>query len=209
MGILAPMSERRSEKRSDSPERRDILRPPLWLNVLLLLIAAAAFLFAGRQRRLIDAEFTRVFSRSSAAPSELNQITAELAEMDLAGGALDKELESRVAYVGSLKALDYYLSIDTAKKTIALKSGNEIVRQASVQLGAPLAAKGSFAIVGKRYDAAPATGKPGRFVISLPNDRAISSPSIQGPKAGSFMAPEEDLRTIWDKITPETRVYVF
>jgi hypothetical protein len=201
------MSERRSEKRANSADRRDILRPPLWLNLLLLLIATAATLFARHQRQRIDAEFTRAFTKSFAGPSELNHITAELAEMDLAGGSLEKELESRMAYLGSLKSLDFYLSVDTAKNTLTLKSGNESVLEAKVQSGAPL--KGAFAVTGKTFGAVK--DGSGKYVIHLQNDRVISSPP--GPqkrlKPGSIVVPEADLREIWEKITPETRVYAF
>ena len=194
------MFERRAGKRADSADRRDIFRPALWFNLLLLGGGIVASLFAGWQRQRIDAEFTRAFNKSFAGPSELNQITAELAEMDLAKGTLEKELERRVAYIGGLKALDFYLSIDTAKKTLALKSGNEVVRTTDIEIGAA-AAKGSFAVAGKKL------GAPGRYSIFLPNDRVISS--LKSPKPGSFTVPAEDLKAIWDRITPETRVYVF
>jgi hypothetical protein len=198
------MSERRSELRANSSDRRDILRPPLWLNLLLLAIAAAATLFARHQRQRIDADFTRAFTKSYAGPSELNHITAELAEMDLAGGNLDKELESRMAYLGALKTLDFYLSLDTAKNTLVLKSGNEIVREAKVS-GAP--PKGAFAVTGKTYGA----GKDGsgKYVIYLQNDRVISAPGAKRLRPGSILVPEADLQAIWEKITSKTRVYVF
>ncbi len=196
------MPERRTEQRAGSSDRRDILRPPLWLNLALLLVAVAASLFAARQRRAIDAEFTRTFSKSYAGPSELDTITAELAEMNLAKGALDKELESRVAYMGSLKALDFYLSVDTAKKTFVLKFGNEVVRQASVQI-APTFGKGAFAVSGKRFSA-------DGLIIFLSNGRVIHSPSAKdGPPLKGAIVPKADLLEIWDQITPETRVYVF
>src|SRR5688572_24185877 len=138
------MTERRAEQRAGSSDRRDILRPPLWLNLLLLLGAVLMSLFAGHQRRGIEAEFTRTFNKSSSGPSELNQITAALADMDLADGTLEKELESRVAYIGGLKGMDLYLSIDTAKNTLSLKSGNEVVRESKVQFAGP--ALGAFAV---------------------------------------------------------------
>jgi len=199
------MSERRAEQRAGSSDRRDILRPPLWLNLLLLAVAAAATLFARQQRQRIDAEFTRAFTKSFAGPSELNHITAELAEMDLAGGHLDKALESRMAYLSGLKTQDFYLSVDTAKNTLSLKSGNEIVREARVELGAPL--KGAFAVTGKTYGRMK--DGSGKYVIHLQNDRVISSPSAKSLKPGSLQVPEADLQEIWEKITPKTRVYVF
>jgi hypothetical protein len=198
------MSERRAEQRAGSSDRRDILRPPLWLNLLLLAAAITGTFFARQQRQRIDADFTRAFTKSYAGPSELNHITAELAEMDLAGGNLDKELESRMAYLGSLQTQDFYLSLDAAKNTLTLKSGNEIVHEAKVS-GAP--AKGAFAVTGKTYGAVK--DGSGKYVIYLQNDRVISSPSAKSLKPGSVLVPEADLRAIWEKITPKTRVYVY
>jgi hypothetical protein len=140
------MSERRTENRGGS-DRRDIPRPSLRLNLLLLLAAVSLSVFAGRQRLRIDADLARVFDKASAGPSELNQITAELAEMDLTQAALDKELENRLAYIESLKSPAYYLSVDTAKKTVSLRTGNETVREASVRVG-PAARKGAFTAAG-------------------------------------------------------------
>ncbi|MDP3542140.1 MAG: hypothetical protein Q8T11_06670 [Elusimicrobiota bacterium] len=164
------------------------------LNLILLAAAVAASLFARRERDRIDIEFTRVFRESAAGPIELDQITAELAEMDLAEGNLAKELESRLAYAGSLKS-DFYLSIDTARKTLALKSGNDVVRETAVRIGAQAAAKGSFAVAGMEKDA-----------ILLPGDRVIQS-GPGGPR--SFMVSQADLKAIRIHVTPETRVYVF
>ncbi len=187
------MPERRAGERANGSDRRDIRRPSLRFNLVLLGVAVAASLFARYQRQSIDAEFTRVFNRSAAGPAELDLITAELAGMDLAEETLHKELESRLASIGNLKS-DFYLSIDTGKKTLSLKSGNETVREASVQIGAQAAAKGSFAVAGKT---------PG--AILLRNGRAIGS--AQAP--GSFRVSEGDLKAIWDQVAPETRVYVF
>lgn len=204
------MSERRTETR-ESSDRRDIPRPALWLNLLLLSIGVITLLFAGWQRRSIDDAFTRVFEKYSAGPSELDQITAELAGMDLAEETLKKELDNRLSYIGSLKSPDFYLSIDTAKSRLYLKSGNDTVRDAGVRIGAPTAVKGGFTVAWKRVGRPP---KQDKYVIRLPNGHDIhSSPAGDGPmkkpKPGSFMVSEADLQAIWEYITPATRVYVF
>lgn len=193
-GYNRTMPERRAEARAASHDRRDIRRPSLRLNLILLAVAVAASFFARRERGRIDAEFTRVFRESAAGPIELDQITAELAEMDLAEGHLAKELERRLAYAGSLRS-DVYLSIDTSRKTLALKSGDVVVREAPVRIGAQAAAKGSFAVAGMRTDA-----------ILLPGGRSIQS-GPGGPRA--FMLPPAELEAILERVTPETRVYVF
>jgi hypothetical protein len=58
-------------------------------------------------------------------------------------------------------------------------------------------------------------GGLGRYVIVLPNNYVIHSPPVersplQGPKPGSFMVAEEDLRAIWERIhTKQTPIYIF
>lgn len=241
------MLGRRKDNRGDRPDRRDILRPSLRLNLALLVLAAAASVFAARQRRDIDADYARVFNKASSGPPELGQVKAELAEMDLTEAALEKELESRLSYLHSVKSRDFYLSIDTARKKLALNFGNDVVREADVQIGAPATVagpdgktwtfvplKGAFSVTGKEaglpwrvppwvyaLNKLPAPGVPpavadglGKYVVLLPNDYVIHSPPsadspLKGPKPGSFMVPEADLKAIWDRITPETRVYIF
>lgn len=241
------MTERRKEKRADSSDRRDIPRPPLWLNLLLLIIALATSLFARHQRQELDADFAKVFNKTSGGPSDLNQLKAELAEMDLTKEALEKELDSRLSYIQSLKSRDFYLSIDTAKKKLYLNFGNDTVRDADVQIGDPATVegpkektwtfvplKGAFNVTGKEVglpwrippwvylmNKQPVPGELptvenglGKYVVLLPNDYVIHSPPaadspLKGPKPGSFMVPEADLQAIWDRITLETRVYIF
>lgn len=187
------MPERRAGERANGSDRRDIRRPSLRLNLALLAFAVAATFVARHQRERIDAAFTRVFDRSAAGPAELDLITAELAGMALAGDALRRELEARLAHIGNLRS-DVYLSIDVEKQTLSLKSGNEVVRTARVRIDARAAAKGSFAVAGKKDGA-----------IMLPNGRAIRSSLAPG----AFAVPEADLKAIWDQVGPETRVYVF
>lgn len=240
------MTDRRNEERKKATDRRGFPRPSLRLNLLLAVLAVAALSFAMRQRREIDAGYARLF-QSPAGPSDLNQIRAELAEMDATQEDLKKELGSRLAYLDGLKSRDFYLSIDTGKKKLSLNYGNAAVRDADVQIGEPATIeepngktwtfaplKGDFNVVGKE-DGLPwlvpswvyamnhrpvPSERPtigdglGKYVVLLPNGYVIHSPPaaaspLKGPKPGSFMVPEADLQAIWDRITPETRVYIF
>jgi hypothetical protein len=186
------MSDRRSEQRAGT-DRRDVPRPPLRLNIALLLLGVGLTLSAAAHRRGIDAEYEKTFARTAQNPSELNQITAQLADMDLAQGKIDEELERRLASIEDAKSRELYLSLDTTRKTLSLKSGNETVKTASVSIAVPAAAlKGAFNVVGKKAGA-------GRRVVTLANDRVRFS----------FVASAADLRDFWDRIMPETRVYVF
>src|SRR5919206_4936413 len=93
-------------------ERRSFPRPPLWLNLTLLLIAAATFAFATWQRNRIDEKTAILFKPTGGSPAELNRIRDELAQMDLTGAQLGRELDGRMKYLESLQGAQFYLSVD-------------------------------------------------------------------------------------------------
>ncbi len=228
-------------------ERRSFPRPPLWLNLVLLIIAAATFGFAKHQHDVIDAKTAALFQRSPNSPAELNRMRDELARMDLTETQLEAEVDGRLKYLESLQRAEFYISIDTQRRVLQLRFGKDVVRECPVEIGAAKAItapsgktwtfvplKGAFNVTGKDNDfnwtvpewfyamqrqPLPAERRVvpnglGKYVIFLPNNYLIHSPPppdgpLQGPKPGSFMAPEEDLAAIWPRITQETRVYIF
>ncbi len=210
-----------------------------------MVIAALTFVYATHERDVIDEKSAILFKPSDSSPSELNRVRDELAQMDLTREQLAREVDGRMKYLDSLQGGDFYVSIDTQRRTLQLRLGRSIVRECPVEIGQSttvksksgrtwtfLPLKGGFNVVGKEegYDwVVPEwlyamRGEParhqvarnglGRYVIVLPNNYVIHSPPppdspLQGPKPGSFMAPEEDLAAIWPRISTDTRVYIF
>jgi hypothetical protein len=142
-------------------ERRSFPRPPLWLNLLLLIIAAATFAYARHQRNVVLEKTTELFHNDNS-PAEMQRLRDDLAQMDLTKDQLAKELDSRTQYLQSLQKEEFYVSIDTAKKKMQFRLGKAVVREADVQIGeaktvtsrsgktwtfSPL--KGAFNVVGK------------------------------------------------------------
>lgn len=117
-------------------ERRSFPRPPLWLNLLLLLIAAALFVYGARQRTEIRQKTAKLFAQAPNSPAELNQIRDELSQMDLTRDQLARQLDDRMAYLQSLQGQEFYISIDTTKKTMQFRIGKDVVREAPVEVGA-------------------------------------------------------------------------
>src|SRR5205809_7515356 len=92
---------------SDAPpygrERRSFPRPPLWLNLLLLVIAAATFAYANYHRRIVQQKTAMLFQHTGSTPAELNRIRDDLSQMDVTKQQLAHELDGRMQYLESLK----------------------------------------------------------------------------------------------------------
>src|SRR5438105_11919876 len=100
------------------PHRRSFPRPPLWLNLLLLVIGAATFAYAQHHRAVVDQKTAILFKSTPSNPDELNRMRQELAEMDLTREQLAKELNGRLDYLHSLEGEEFYIAIDTAKRKL-------------------------------------------------------------------------------------------
>ena len=159
------MPERRSDPRPGAAERRSFPRPPLWLNLLLLIIALATFAYAKHQRGVIQDKTAVLFKRSESSPGDLVRMRDELSQMDLTKQQLAKELDGRMQYLQTIQGEQFYISIDTAKKKFQFRLGKDVLREADVQIGeaktiqsstgktwtfTPL--KGGFSVTGKDAD---------------------------------------------------------
>jgi hypothetical protein len=217
------------------------------LNLAILLLAILGLAGARLHRGRLDRQFDALLRTSDSAPAEMRRLRAELAELDLTRDALGKELDSRMAYMESQRSDQFYLAIDTSRRKLMLHYGDDIVREADVQIGPPanlespegqrwtfVPLKGAFVVRGKQTGVGwhvpvwaylmnrqrPPATRPtiengiGRYVVYLPNNYLIHSPPaaespLKGPKPGSFMVPEDDLRAIWPRIDQNTRVFIF
>ena len=158
------MPERRNVDRPDAPERRSFPRPPLWLNLLLLVLGIAGIVFARHHREKVSREFAHVINEEARTPADVRKLKEELAEMDLSREQLQRELEGRAKFVASLKSENFYLSIDTKARKLRFYYGDTVLREADVNIGegrtitAPgkqwtfIPLKGSFPVEGKLVD---------------------------------------------------------
>jgi hypothetical protein len=232
------MPERRNDERPDAPDRRSFPRPPLWLTLLLLLLAVGGVLYARYDRRRVSTRFARVLAEEARTPADVKQIKDELAKIDLTRNSLQHELEGRMKFVASLKSENFYLSIDTRARKLRFYYGSTVLREDDITPGdartitangrtwtfIPL--KGAFPIEAKivGYDwrvpewldpARPTVPNGlGKYVIFLPNGYVIHSPPseaspLKGPKPGSYMVSEDMMAAIWPRIHQGTQVYIY
>lgn len=129
------MSDRRNEDRPETRDRRSFPRPPLWLNLLLLLLGVAGVLFARYHRERVSSEFSDVITREQRTPADVTKVKRELSEMDLTREALQQELDGRMKFVGSLKSEHFYLSIDTNARKLRFYYGDKMLRESDVIAG--------------------------------------------------------------------------
>ena len=144
------MSDRRHDKRPEGAERRSFPRPPLWLNLLLLLLGIGGVVFARYHRDRVSADFSDVLVEQQRTPSDAKQIKEQLAELDLNREQLTKELEGRSKFLSSLKSEDFYLSIDSQQKKLRFYYGDTVLREGDITIGEAKtiqAPSGSFTFV--------------------------------------------------------------
>jgi hypothetical protein len=158
------MSDRRRGSRPETKDRRSFPRPPLWLNLLLVIIAAATFAYAKHNRDVVRHQTDVLFRPTPANPMEMNRVREDLSDMDLSREQLSKELDSRMQYLQSLKGEEFYIAIDTTRHKMELRLGKAVVRDADVQIGEAktinwkgktwtlVPVKGAFSVAGKATD---------------------------------------------------------
>ncbi len=219
-------------------ERRSFPRPPLWLNLLLLLLGVAGFLYARYDRQRVSARFARVLAEEARTPADVRQMKEQIAELDLTRDALKHELEGRMKFVTSLKTENFYLSIDTKVRKLRFYYGDTVLREGDITMGETrtieangrtwtfIPLKGAFPIEAKIVDYAwrvPEWLDParptipnglGKYVLFLPNGYVIHTPPseaspLKGVKPGSYMVSEDALAGIWPRIHKGTAVYIY
>jgi hypothetical protein len=160
-----------SDARPYGRDRRSFPRPPLWLNLLLLIIAAATFAYAKHQRDIIEEKTAILFRHNDNSPAELNRMRDELSQMDLTQAQLAHEIDGRMTYLKSLQGEQFYISIDTHTKKLQFRLGRAVVRESDVQIGD---AKTITSPSGRKWTFVPlkggfsVTGKEEGYVWSVP-----------------------------------------
>lgn len=129
------MPERRHDTRPGSSDRRTFPRPPLWLNLTLLLLGIAGVLYARHHREQVSVRFARVIAEESRTPADVKKVKEELAEMDLSRDQLQRELEGRAQLVAGLKSENFHLSIDTKQRRLRFYYGDTVLREAEITVG--------------------------------------------------------------------------
>jgi hypothetical protein len=129
------MPERRHHGRPDAPDRRSFPRPPLWLNLLLLLLGIGGVLYARYHRKEVSTEFAQVIAEEARTPADVRKAKEEIAEMDLSREQLRQQLAGRAKFVTSLKSEEFYLSIDTRQRKLRFYYGGTVLREADLVPG--------------------------------------------------------------------------
>ena len=138
------------------------------MNLLLLAIAAATFAFARYQRNVIQTKSAILFQHGGGAAGDLNRIRDELSEMDMTQQQLAKELDAKLDFLATVNSEQFYISIDTRRKTMQLRLGKDIVREMPIELGEAktitskttgkswtfVPVKGAFSVTGKQMNGA-------------------------------------------------------
>ena len=131
-GILA-VKTRFQKKRAG----RKLPRPETRTLLILFVVVLVAAIVATVHRRQLESEFGMRVSRSRATPYEIKRIRAELADLELDEKALATALDTRLKRVQAAKRNEFYVSIDTKRKTFAFRFADKTLRDARVEIGPP------------------------------------------------------------------------
>ncbi len=148
------------KKRPGRKRSRPTTRSLLVLFVLILVGAIGATI----HRRVLESEFETRVARSQATPYEIKRIRQELADLEVDQKTLAGALDARLKRVEAAKRNEFYVSIDTKRKTLSFRFADKTLRDAPVEVGPPqtiVAGKkkwtfaplsGSFNVAGKYQD---------------------------------------------------------
>ncbi|MDP9194420.1 MAG: hypothetical protein M3P06_22200 [Acidobacteriota bacterium] len=100
-----------------------------------MILGIAGVFLARYHRERVSSEFSDVITREQRTPADVTKIKKDLAEMDLTRDALQRELEDRMKFVGSLESENFYLSIDTNARKLRFYYGDTILREADIIIG--------------------------------------------------------------------------
>jgi len=130
-------SDRRQEARPDSPARRRLPRPAVWLTLVVLSLALTLLGLAKYHRRRLDGHFDDIVRKQQSSSVDIAMIRSELATMNVARGALEREVDERLQLLSNLREQQFYIAIDTAQRKLRLQFGSTIVRECDVVIGPP------------------------------------------------------------------------
>jgi hypothetical protein len=177
-------------------ERRSFPRPPLWLNLFLLIAAGGIFAAGWFQRSDIDRRTALLFRRSANNPADLNRFRDELASMKLTQQQLDRELDARMDFLRTIQSEQFYIAVDVQRQKFSFRFGDTVAREADALIGGRVV-KGAFSVRGKDLI-------DGRYVIVLQHNQTIGS-----TEPASIVVPQSDLAAIWPRISTATKVFIF
>lgn len=190
------MPERRRVWRADATDRRSFPRPPLWLNLLLILLGAGGLLFAQQHRKRVATEFSSVLTEQQRTPKASREMKEQLSTLAENRQKLEQELDGRMKFLASLKSENFYLSIDTQQKKLRFYYGDTVLREGDVTIGqaanikAPHATwtfvplKGAFGIEGKAVDF---DWKPPEWAYAMNGQAVPANPPVVRDGLGKFV----------------------
>jgi len=143
---------------------RKLPRPTTRSLLVLFVLVLVGAIGATIHRRVLESDFQARVSRSQATPYEIKRIRRELADLEVDEKTLAGALDARLKRVEAAKRNEFYVSIDTKRKTFSFRFADKTLRDAPVEVGPPqtiVAGKkkwtfaplsGSFNVAGKYQD---------------------------------------------------------
>jgi hypothetical protein len=179
------------------PDRKKLFRPPLLVNLLLLVVAVLGGAGALAHRRSLDDRLDALLAQDAAAPFEIKKIRRDLAELETDEKTLSKELDTRLKYARAQRVQEFYLVLDRATRRFAFKFADRVVRDGCFDIGAPDRISDRH---GATWTFAPVTGafsvqeklehadwQPPAWVYAMNREKAPANPPVVPDGLGRYV----------------------
>jgi hypothetical protein len=103
----------------------------------VLLLALASLGVVKHHRRRLDRHFDDIVRKQQSSSLDAAMIRSELATMNVAQDALEREVDKRLQLLSNLREQEFYIAIDTSHRKLRLQFGSTIVRECDVLIGPP------------------------------------------------------------------------
>jgi hypothetical protein len=103
----------------------------------VIALALTSLGLAKIHRRQLDRHFDDIVRKQQSSSVDIAMIRSELATMNIARGALEREVDKRLQLLSNLREQEFYIGIDTTQRKLRLQFGSTIVRECDVAIGPP------------------------------------------------------------------------
>jgi hypothetical protein len=115
-------------------------RPPLSWTLAILAIAVLVGSTALFHRRSLDRRLGIAWKSGGGVPVAIQKLRRDLSDLEIDEETLSRELQTRLDYIENAEEDDFSIVLDTRARKFQFRLGDDVLREAPVEIGAPVPA---------------------------------------------------------------------